>query len=78
MVIEREVFVSLRNVHQRFGTNHVLRGVNLDIYRGETLVLLGGSGGGKSVLMKHICGLLCPVQGEIMVDGVYVSRAIIP
>ena len=69
MVIEREVFVSLRNVHQRFGTNHVLRGVNLDIYRGETLVLLGGSGGGKSVLMKHICGLLCPVQGEIMVDG---------
>ncbi len=65
----REVFVSMRNVHQRFGDQHVLRGVDLDIYRGETLVLLGGSGGGKSVLMKHICGLLCPVKGTIEVDG---------
>lgn len=63
------MFVSLRNVHQRFGDNHVLRGVDLDIYRGETLVLLGGSGGGKSVLMKHICGLLCPVEGTVTVDG---------
>lgn len=69
MSSSREVFVSMRNVHQRFGDNHVLRGVDLDIYRGETLVLLGGSGGGKSVLMKHICGLLCPVQGKIVVDG---------
>ena len=56
-------------MHQRFGSNHVLRGVDLDIYRGETLVLLGGSGGGKSVLMKHICGLLCPVEGTVVVDG---------
>lgn len=59
----------MRNVHQRFGSNHVLRGVDLDIYRGETVALLGGSGGGKSVLMKHICGLLCPVEGTVVVDG---------
>lgn len=69
----REVFVSMRNVHQRFGSNHVLRGVDLDIYRGETVVLLGGSGGGKSVLMKHICGLLCPMEGTIVVDGEEIS-----
>ncbi|MEM9081392.1 MAG: ATP-binding cassette domain-containing protein [Verrucomicrobiota bacterium] len=71
---EREVFVSMRNVHQQFGSQKVLRGVDLDIYRGETLVLLGGSGAGKSVLMKHICGLLCPVEGTVMVDGEEISR----
>ena len=65
----REVFVSMRNVHQRFGSNHILRGVDLDIYQGETVVLLGGSGGGKSVLLKHICGLLQPLEGTVMVDG---------
>jgi phospholipid/cholesterol/gamma-HCH transport system ATP-binding protein len=69
----REVFVSLRNVRQRFGENHVLRGVDLDIYRGETLCILGGSGGGKSVLLKHICGLLCPVEGSVKVDGEDIS-----
>lgn len=63
----------MRNVHQRFGSNHVLRGIDLDIYRGETLVLLGGSGGGKSVLMKHICGLLCPVEGTVEVEGETIS-----
>lgn len=70
---EKEVFVSMRNVHQRFGSNHILRGIDLDIYRGETLCLLGGSGGGKSVLMKHICGLLCPVSGSVTVDGELIS-----
>ena len=68
-----EVFVSMRNVHQRFGQQHVLRGVDLDIYRGETLVLLGGSGAGKSVLMKLICGLMCPVEGSVTVDGELIS-----
>ena len=68
-----EVFVSMRNVHQRFGQQHVLRGVDLDIYRGETVVLLGGSGAGKSVLMKLICGLMCPVEGSVTVDGELIS-----
>ncbi|MBK1834789.1 ABC transporter ATP-binding protein [Roseibacillus ishigakijimensis] len=68
-----EVFVSMRKVRQKFGDQEILRGVDLDIYRGETLVLLGGSGGGKSVLMKHICGLLCPVSGTVEVDGETIS-----
>lgn len=71
---QREIFVSMRNVHHRFGSNHVLRGVDLDIYRGETIVLLGGSGGGKSVLMKHICGLLRPLEGTVVVDGEEISN----
>lgn len=69
----REVFVSLKNVHQRFGAQHVLKGIDLEIYRGETVVLLGGSGAGKSVLIKLICGLLCPVEGSITVDGELIS-----
>ena len=69
MNTEREIFASMRDVHQSFGSNHILRGVNLDIYRGETVVLLGGSGAGKSVLMKHICGLMSPLKGTIQVDG---------
>ncbi len=74
MRAQREPFVSLRGVKQSFGEQKVLRGVDLDIYRGETLVLLGGSGGGKSVLMKHICGLLSPLEGTVIVEGEDISR----
>ena len=70
---KREVFVSMKSVHQRFGEQHVLRGVDLDIYRGETLVLLGSSGAGKSVLLKLICGLMCPVEGSVTVDRELIS-----
>ena len=66
---DREVFIEIRNLHQRFGRHRVLRGVNLKIYRGETLCLLGGSGGGKSVLIKHLCGLMRPWKGSIVVEG---------
>jgi len=66
---DREVFIEIRNLHQRFGRHRVLRGVNLEIYRGETLCLLGGSGGGKSVLIKHLCGLMRPWKGSIVVEG---------
>jgi len=65
----REVFIRVRGLHQRFGAQHVLRGVDLDVYRGETLALLGGSGGGKSVLVKHMCGLMQPDEGSVTVDG---------
>lgn len=67
-------FIRVRGVHQSFGNQHVLRGVDLDIYRGETLVLLGGSGGGKSVLVKHLTGLLRPLKGEVWVDDLEISR----
>jgi phospholipid/cholesterol/gamma-HCH transport system ATP-binding protein len=69
-----EPFIRIRDLHQRFGDQIILRGVNLDIFRGETLALLGGSGGGKSVLIKHIPGLLTPWQGQVFVDGVEISQ----
>jgi phospholipid/cholesterol/gamma-HCH transport system ATP-binding protein len=60
--------IDLRSVHKRFGTNVVLDGVNLQIQRGETMALLGPSGTGKSVLLKHINGLIHPDAGEVYVD----------
>ena len=69
-----EPFIQVRGLHQRFGAQHVLRGVDLDVYRGETLALLGGSGGGKSVLVKHLCGLLQPLEGTVVVEGVDISH----
>jgi phospholipid/cholesterol/gamma-HCH transport system ATP-binding protein len=65
----KEVFVKIRGLYQSFGDQHVLNGVDLDIYRGETVVLMGGSGGGKSVLVKHLVGLLRADEGSIEVDG---------
>lgn len=67
-------FIRVRGLEQRFGSQIVLRGVDLDINRGETLVLLGGSGGGKSVLLKHLPGLLCPWKGTVEVDGEDISK----
>lgn len=67
-------FIRIRDLHQRFGSQNVLNGVDLDIFRGETLVLIGGSGGGKSVLLKHLPGLLKPIQGTIEVDGTEISK----
>ena len=69
-----EPFIRVRELHQRFGDNHVLKGLDLDVYRGETLVLLGGSGAGKSVLLKHLPGLMCPAEGTVTVDGTEISR----
>lgn len=68
-----EPFIRVRGLKQRFGSNEVLRGIDLDIHRGETLVLLGGSGAGKSVLLKHLPGLMCPAAGTIHVEDVEIS-----
>ncbi len=68
-----EPFIRVRDLHQRFGDNHVLRGIDLDIMRAETLVMLGGSGAGKSVLLKHLPGLLCPAEGTVHVEGTEIS-----
>ena len=64
----KEVKIKLENVCKTFGKKAVLRGVNLDIYKGESLVVIGGSGTGKSVLIKCIQGLLTPEEGSIKVD----------
>ena len=66
-------FIEVRGLKKAFGSQQVLRGVDLDIFPGETLVLLGGSGGGKSVLIKHITGLLDPDEGTVHVDDELLS-----
>ena len=62
-------FLQLRNIHKSFGPLRVLAGVSLDFTRGHTTVILGPSGTGKSVLLKHIVGLLRPDQGEVHFGG---------
>lgn len=67
-------FIELKDVHKRFGSQEVLRGINLTLAHGETLCIIGPSGEGKTVMMKHIIGLIKPDKGEIYVDGVHVNR----
>jgi phospholipid/cholesterol/gamma-HCH transport system ATP-binding protein len=59
----------VRGLRKTFGEHQVLRGVDLDVERGNINVVIGGSGAGKSVLMKHLIGLLKPNEGQILVDG---------
>jgi phospholipid/cholesterol/gamma-HCH transport system ATP-binding protein len=61
--------IELVDLHKSFNSNKVLQGINLRIERGETTVIIGGSGSGKSVIMKHIIGLMWPDRGKVMVDG---------
>lgn len=62
--------IRLTDVHKTFGRNQVLRGVNLDINAKESVVIIGGSGSGKSVMLKCILGLIPADKGQILVDGV--------
>jgi phospholipid/cholesterol/gamma-HCH transport system ATP-binding protein len=66
--------IELRNVRKRFGQQVVLDGVNFNVQEGETVALLGPSGTGKSVLLKHIIGLIRPDAGTIVVDDKEVGR----
>jgi len=61
-------FVRFEDVHKAFGAKKVLEGITFDIRRGETMVVLGGSGSGKSVLIRHIIGLHRPDRGHVFVD----------
>lgn len=61
--------IEVRDVYKSFGPNSVLRGVSLRIEKGEAIVIIGRSGGGKSILLKHLIGLLRPDSGHVMVDG---------
>ncbi len=63
------VKISIRNLKKSFGRKKVLDGVDLDVKKGESLVVIGGSGTGKSVLIKCIQGLLVPDSGSIIIDG---------
>ncbi|NPA25835.1 MAG: ABC transporter ATP-binding protein [Deltaproteobacteria bacterium] len=66
--------IQLKDIHKSFGSQKVLRGVDLDIVRGATTVICGESGQGKSVLLKHILGLVRPDRGEVLVEGENISR----
>ncbi len=66
--------IEIKNLKKSFGTNQVLKGVNLNIEKGKTTVIIGASGCGKSVLLKHIIGLLHPDEGEILIDGEDITR----
>jgi phospholipid/cholesterol/gamma-HCH transport system ATP-binding protein len=68
--------ISVRDVVVSYGGRRVLNGINLDIARGETMVLLGGSGSGKSTLLRHIIGLERPQAGRILVNGIDLSTAV--
>ena len=66
--------IIFENIYKSFGENHVLRGVNLTVERGESMVIIGGSGTGKSVLIKTVLGLVEPDSGRILVDGEDVTQ----
>ncbi len=67
--------LKLDGVEKSFGTKEVLRGVDLDVMRGQSLVIIGGSGSGKSVMLKNALGLMTPDKGQIFFDGEDVTNA---
>src|SRR6476620_1263153 len=68
-VRDEQFQIRIRGIEKTFGVHHVLRGIDLDIERGRINIIIGGSGQGKSVMMKHLMGLLKPDKGQIWVDG---------
>lgn len=64
---ERHLDIEVQGLHKWFGPNHVLHGLDLDVRRGETFAIIGRSGCGKSVLLKHIIGLMRPDKGDVRV-----------
>src|SRR5207248_635385 len=61
--------IAVRSLVKQIGPQEILRGVDLELGRGETLAIIGRSGGGKSVLLKHLIGLMRPDAGEIWIEG---------
>lgn len=66
--------IEIKNIKKSFGRNPVLKGINLNIENGKTIVIIGASGCGKSVLLKLIIGLLRPDSGEILVEGINITK----
>ena len=73
-IVEDDLMISIKNLYKSFGDNHVLQGINLDVFGKENAVVLGRSGTGKSVLIKIICGLLKPDSGLVNVLGKEVDK----
>ena len=66
--------IRVADLHKTFGRQHVLRGVNLDLEAGKITTIIGGSGSGKTVLLKHLNALLLPDRGEVLVDGKDITK----
>jgi len=66
--------IRIINLYKSFGKKQVLQGINLDIYDGETITIMGSSGEGKTVLLKNIIGLMKPDRGSIIVDGIDITK----
>ena len=69
MSVNGETMIEVRGLTKSIGEQEILRGVDLTVVKGETLAIIGRSGGGKSVLLKHLIGLMTPDAGEIWIDG---------
>jgi len=67
-------FIELRGIHKRFGKQEILCGIDLTLKHGETLCIIGPSGEGKTVTMKHIIGLIQPDEGDVFVAGMHVNK----
>src|SRR5437588_3095311 len=65
-----KTFIAVHGLFKSFGEKKVLEGVDLEVAEGETVVILGGSGSGKSVLLRHLNGLIQPDRGEVVIDGI--------
>ena len=63
------IAIKIENIFKDIGSQKILRGINLEIMSGETMVLTGSSGGGKSVILKHITGLMKPDKGKVIING---------
>jgi phospholipid/cholesterol/gamma-HCH transport system ATP-binding protein len=66
--------IELVDIHKSFGRQHVLDGVNLPVEQAKTTDIIGRSGGGKSVVLKHMIGLLKPDSGKVLVEGTDIAR----
>lgn len=69
-----EAFIRFENIWKKFGDNEIYRGLSLDVNKGETMTIIGGSGTGKSVMLKMLLGLVRPDKGDIYFDGKSVTQ----
>ncbi len=74
-VNNKEVIINVKNITKKFGDRTILNGISLDIYEGETLVIMGGSGCGKSTFLRHLIGAIRPDSGEVWMFGKDIAKA---
>jgi len=72
--MEKKVLITVRDLVAKYGENLILDHVSFEVYQGEILFILGGSGCGKTTLIRHMMGLAAPASGQIVIDGVDITR----